>query len=137
LGDILGSDNYRDNNNFYYSMTKKEIEKSMMSLINKYKKILLLDNFTFKLRDKTENENAYAECVNCYPYLNARINYNQKLIEEDKYNKLEEIVVHELCHLITDPLYNKAVSRFSAKAEIEDERERLTDYICNIVLKGG
>ena len=48
---------------------------------------------------------------------------------------LPPFVVHELCHLITDPLYVKASQRYVGDKEIEAERERITDTICNIVLR--
>lgn len=116
----------------------RKIEKEIYKIINKYKDVLLLQRNTFELKYPTENEKALAECVCNYPYLNVTINYGDKII--NKFKKKENIVpyiIHEMCHIITDPLYCKAVTTFISKNEIEDERELLTDYICNIVVKNN
>jgi len=114
----------------------KELEKEIYKIIGKYQHILLLNRNTFELKYPTENKESLAECVCNYPYLNVIINYGDKLVE--KWKKKEDIVpyiVHEMCHVITDPLYCKAIGRYATKDEINDERELLTDYICNISLK--
>ena len=106
-----------------------------MEIIKKYQPILLLTRNTFELNYPTESKKALAECVFNYPYLNVTLNYGDELIK--KFNKKENIVpwiVHEMCHVITDPLYAKATSLYVSENEIRDERELLTDYICNIVI---
>lgn len=113
-----------------------KFEKYLYKLINKYSKILLLDKHTFELKNKLENDGSLMECVSNYPYLNVTINYGDKIVK--KWNNKEDIipyVVHEMCHPITDPLYAKSTDRYASKNEILDEREKLTDYICNIVIK--
>ena len=117
-------------------MKNKKFEIYLMSVINKYSKILLLDKHTFEVKGELENKNAYLECKFTYPYLDVIITYGEKIIK--KWENKEDIVpyiIHEMCHPITDPLYAKSTSRFVSKDEIEDEREKLTDYICNIVVK--
>ena len=53
----------------------------------------------------------------------------------DKDNKnSERRIIHEFCHIITDPLY-AVVLDFPSKKQIENERERLTDHIAQIVNK--
>ncbi len=120
-------------------MTKhKEFENYCYKLIKKYQKILLLDKYTIKLNPGCKNSNSLMECKFNYPYLNVIINYSNSII--DKWQKKEDIIpylVHEMCHPITDPLYDKAISRFVGEYDMEDERERLTDYICNIVIKNN
>lgn len=119
-------------------MRNKKLEEYIMKVIKKYSKILLLDKHTFEVKNKIEDKNSMMECVFNYPYLNVTLHYGDKLIES--YNKKEDIVpyiIHELCHPITDPLYSKAVSRYVSNYEILDEREKLTDYICNIVVKNN
>lgn len=117
--------------------TKQKLEKEVWRIINKYIPILFLQNFTFKLVYGCESKRAYAECKFVYPYLNAEIRYSDFFITElwGKGIDIEPYVVHEMCHLITDPLYSKAISRYVTDDEIRDEREKLTDYICNIALK--
>lgn len=75
------------------------------------------------------------ECVFNYPYLNVTINYSEKALKEWSSGKdMTPYVVHEMCHPITDPLYAKATARYTSRDEITDERELLTDLICNIAL---
>lgn len=117
-------------------MKNKKFEIYLMNVINRYSKILLLDKHTFEVKAVLENKDAWLECVYNYPYLNVTINYGEKIIK--KWKDKEDIVpyiIHELCHPITDPLYAKATARYVSKDEILDERERLTDFICNIVVK--
>lgn len=120
-------------------MTKKEkteLEEYLTKLINKYTKILLLDKHTFELHYGVENKDSLMECVFNYPYLNVTIKYSDKLVEMWRNKKdITPYLVHEMCHPITDPLYSKAISRYVSRDEILDEREKLTDYICNIVIK--
>lgn len=120
-------------------MTKKEkieIEEYLMKLINKYTKILLLDKHTFEIHYGVENKASLMECVFNYPYLNVIINYSDQLVEGWRNKKdITPYLVHEMCHPITDPLYTKANSRYVSLDEVLAERERLTDYICNIVIK--
>lgn len=116
-------------------MKNKKIEKEIMRIIKKYQPVLLLQRNTFKLEYPTSNNEALAECVFNYPYLNITIRYSDKLIKS--FNKKEDItpyIIHEMCHVITDPLYSKATDRYVSRNEILDERELLTDYICNIIV---
>lgn len=117
-------------------MKNIKFEKYLYRMIKKYSKILLLDKHTFELKNKLEKNNSLMECVSNYPYLNVTINYGDELVEKWKKGEdLKPYLVHEMCHPITDPLYCKAIQRYASKDEILDEREKLTDYICNIVIK--
>lgn len=116
-------------------MRDKKLEGEIMGIIKKYQPVLLLTRNTFELEYPTQNKNALAECMCNFPYLNVTMNYGDKLIE--KWKKKDDIVpyiLHEMCHVITDPLYCKAISRYVTENEINDERELLTDYICNILV---
>jgi hypothetical protein len=115
---------------------KKELEKYLMKIISKYSHKLLLENRIWEVKYGTDKEGSLMECNFNYPYLNVTIKYSDSLV--DKWKKKDNIIpfiVHEMCHPITDPLYCKAVSRYVTDNEIKDEREMLTDYICNIVIK--
>ena len=69
-----------------------------------------------------------------YPYIDTTIKYCNKALKNWQDGKLKkDLILHELCHLITDPLYTKALDRFIIKNTIEDEREQLTDTIAAIV----
>jgi len=116
----------------------KDFEKYCYKVIYKYSKILLLDKHLFRLEYPTENKEAVMECVCNYPYLNVTLKYGDLALKEWKKKKEDCIpfVVHEMCHVITDPLYCKSIRRFVSRDEIGDEREKLTDYISHIVIKG-
>lgn len=116
--------------------TLKQYETYLRSIIDQYVPILLLQRHTFELKYGTESPEALMECVFNYPYLNVTIKYSEKSYKEWLAGKdVIPYVVHEMCHPITDPLYSKATARYVSKDEIIDEREGLTDYICNIVLR--
>lgn len=69
-----------------------------------------------------------------YPYLEPYIKFSDKAVDAWLKNNLpKKRILHELCHILTDPLYAKAISRFSGQDEIESERERLTDKFCIIL----
>jgi len=117
-------------------MKNIKFEKYVMSVIKKYSPKLLLERHTWELRYGTESKTALMECVFNYPYLNVILNYGDTVIKKwQEHKDIVPYIVHEMCHPITDPLYCKATNRYSSKDEILDERELLTDYICNIVMK--
>ncbi len=116
-------------------MKNKQVEATVMEIIARYQPILLLNRNTFILKYGVENPNSLMECVFNYPYLNVTLLYGDKLTEYFKEKRdITQYVVHEMCHVITDPLYAKAIERWVGRDEIRDEREMLTDYITNIVL---
>ncbi|MFA5299604.1 MAG: hypothetical protein WC389_15555 [Lutibacter sp.] len=107
-------------------------------LITERANILGLNIFHFSIEKKETpiEKDTTMQIVFSYPYMYAKIHYFDKtIINWLNGDNLISHVTHELCHMITDPLYGKAVSRFCSVQEIEDERERLTDYISNIVCK--
>ncbi len=69
----------------------------------------------------------YTAHVNIYPVTHKRW--------PDK-RKVAEVIIHELCHVITDPMYKFAVdvvTNSNAK-HLEDMREQSTQHIANIVM---
>lgn len=107
-----------------------------MGVIEKYIPILLLQRHTFEVEKGTEDQKSFMECVPNYPYLNATLKYSNECVKDWKKGKdIVPYILHEMCHLITESLYVKAIRRYSGKDEILDERENLTDLICNIVVK--
>ena len=104
-----------------------------MSVVSKYQKKVFLQNHTF--RAKHDKDTEYMSCSHAYPYLNVTIRYSDTALEDWRNGRdMSPFILHEVCHPLTDPLYNKALDRFASRNEIEAERERLTDHICNIVL---
>lgn len=116
----------------------KDFEKWAMPKLEKLQKILLLEDF-HPLRIEPSNTNA-SECQFNYPYKSITIRYSQELLNKwengDKQHVLD-VLTHEMFHPITDPLYAKSTSRWASKDEVEDERERLTDHLTNIIRKNN
>lgn len=117
-------------------MKSKKFEEYVFKIINKYKGLLDLGNYTFKLNYPCQNNDAYMECMFVYPYMDASFNYSDNIVERwKKKEDIRGIIIHEMCHLITDPLYSKGENRWTSRNEILDEREKLTDFISKLVLK--
>ena len=101
------------------------------SVIAEYAPVLRLQHFTFEV-EKVEKK--YMECHFCYPYLSATVRYGEEAEKDYDHGKpMAHIIVHELCHLITDPLYSRAFDRFTTESALEDERERVTDHVAKVV----
>ena len=110
--------------------------KFIEECIEKYQSVLKITHFTFTIQETKTDE--YLACRHRYPYNDGMIIYSQESFgdwqkEPLKYH--ERKILHEMCHLITDPLYTKATTQFTSRSEIEDERERLTDHIAVVVHK--
>jgi len=115
--------------------TKKDFEKYIRGVINEYASKLMIQRHTIDIFPEVDDKKALMECKFAYPYLNNSIRYSNEAFEDwCKGNDMTPFVVHELCHIVTDPFYAKATERYVGKTDMEDERELLTDHICNIVL---
>jgi hypothetical protein len=115
--------------------TERDYSEWLTRVIAKWEPRLNLQYFD--IRHEKDPKQSYLACRYNYPYLNGTILWTDESfkswakgdpIHEDK-------IVHELCHLITDPFYTKAIERYITKDTLEDERERLTDQICTILVK--
>lgn len=120
-------------------MSKPKTEKDYVSFIRrcieKYQGPLLLASYTIVIRKK---DNEYLACQLRYPYNDGIVIYSNRSYRdwlEEPASYHERKILHELCHLITDPLYTKARNRFGSEGEIEDEREKLTDHLAVMVHK--
>lgn len=104
--------------------------------MKKIQKILFLDgHHPFELEPSNTEASEFRFA---YPYKMITVRYSSQLIEDwnkKKYELVKSVLIHEMCHAITDPFYSKAVERYAGKNEIEEERERLTDTIANIIAK--
>lgn len=120
---------------------KKDFQKWGLSVAKKYQKILLLDDHSLTFEYQKEiSAGAAMHHLWRYPYKETIIQYSDyalNLWKEKKKDELKAIIIHELCHSVTDPLYGKACSRYIAKDDLEDERERLTDHLANVIMKSG
>lgn len=120
---------------------RKSFEKWALPLLKKIQKVTLLDHYEpLTLEYKKDIGDPLATCDFHYPYQSITISYGDQLLsrfKEKKHKEVFGILVHEMCHPITDPLYAKAVTLWKSKQEVEDERERLTDHIANIIIKAN
>jgi|GEM_PF-2675581 len=118
-------------------MRHKQFEKFAQKVIAEYQRKLLLDRYTITIAPRTTTE--YMECGFRVPYLDVTIGYNPEKIERDwkagRKADLTQALIHELCHVVTDPLYAKASDRYAGKNDLESERETLTDHIAMIIVK--
>lgn len=115
------------------SKKEKEFRVWMGKMVKKYSVLLkLTQHFVTFVKKDIDN---YFEVTLRYPYLDPIIYYSDETINDWVKDKktAERNVIHELCHLVTTPLYCKATNRFVSKNELDDERELLTDYFTNII----
>lgn len=77
---------------------------------------------------KTDNR-YYTGYITLYPVTHL-------LWDVGKKRELAEVVVHEMCHILTDPLYKIAIDAINNSNQkfIEDIREQTTQHICNMVM---
>lgn len=122
-------------------MRDKKFEQWALPIIKKITKVLLVEHFyPVKLEwQERIRDGATAGFAFSHPYQSLTILYTDGLLKDWKNDKNDAIMVltHEVCHALTDPLYNAGFMRFSSKEQIEDEREKLTDHLANIVLKNN
>lgn len=107
----------------------------LRALWNTYAPILHITNVRPVFKYKKDLGGALMKCTFRYPYLDNEIQYGDSIINEWKKDKqeAEQVALHEFCHIVTDAMYAKAISRYVTTQEIEDERERLTDHMANII----
>lgn len=114
-------------------MKNKKFEDYLLKVISKYKKILKIERHNIDV-EFDDMKDAYMKINFSYPYLDTTVRYSKDALEDFNNKKFQDnVVLHELCHVITDPLYGLAYERFVGKRELEDMRELTTDIICNII----
>lgn len=115
---------------------EKEYQKWIRKMYDKYKSVLFIEKYHLKCRKVEKNEDYYLASKFNYPYLDATIIYSDESLKDWQENKIdaERRLIHEFCHIITDPFYATVIN-WPSKTQIEAERERLTDHIAQIVNK--
>lgn len=96
-------------------------------------------NISYSSEPKLENEEVAATIDADMRYLNFRLTiypYVLTLWNKKELKKINEILVHEFSHLLTDPLYEVAQKRITPAEQdmLDDIRERQTQRITNIIL---
>ena len=113
-------------------MKKNNIETWVKEQIEYYKPFLGIS--IQKVKVKYDSDVSYFSVSLSYPYLSPTIFYGNGAIDKFNNDKIDkQTILHELCHIITDPLYVKATQRYASEDEVEGERERLTDTISTII----
>ena len=89
--------------------------------------------------DKHNDNCVTAEIKTNHRYYSAHLKLYPSTFEMFKKGKRErvaEVIVHELCHIITDPLYKIANEGSSNNTMpfIEDVREQTTQHLTNIMM---
>ena len=113
--------------------TKKEFEKWLRKWIDFYTPHLFLEKYVIGIK---EDESHYLGMTCRYPYLDNDLLYGENAFKDwIKGNLKPDRILHELCHIITDPLYCKGLEVFKSKDEVESEREHLVDLLSNIIQK--
>jgi predicted SprT family Zn-dependent metalloprotease len=115
-------------------VTKAQVKKTVKELQEKLK----LTHYEIKLTFKKENEDNFkvaAEISISRDYLRARLTIYDCAF--DKENDMEHIIKHELCHIITEPLYLYCFDLLNGKLrtsqDIEEQREMMTEKIARLV----
>lgn len=119
-------------------MKVKDYEKWIRKMYDKYKAILFIEKYHLKVEKDKDTDRYLASEFN-YPYLDAKILWSEKSLndwkKEDKNKRnSERRIIHEFCHIITDPFYSVSIN-FPTRTALENERERMTDHIAQIVNK--
>jgi hypothetical protein len=115
----------------------KEFEKFANRVMLKYQKKMLLQACNIYISYSPVMEDGiYMSCSFAYPYKESNIKYGESALtlwSEKKKVELERVIIHEMCHIVTDELYSKGYDRFITKTELEDARERTTDHFANMI----
>ena len=119
-------------------MMTRDFEKWALTVLKKYQKILLLDDHTLSFKYRPLAKDIVMEHDCNYPYKDASIWYGDMALEwwkKKKHEDLKQVMIHELCHAIVFPLAEVAGSRFVTRETVDNEMERLTDHIANVIIK--
>jgi len=89
-----------------------------------------------RVKIKHDESESYLAITCTYPYLDPELRYNEKARSDWQKGEMKnDRILHELCHMLTDPLFCKATERYVTKYEVNDEREKLTDTLAAILRK--
>lgn len=115
---------------------EQELKDFIQMMFDKYAPILFIDKYHLTSRLSTKEEGYYLASRFNYPYLDITIIYSGDAIENLQKDpmKLKRQIIHEFCHVITDPFYSVCMG-YSTKEQIENERERMVDHISQIINK--
>jgi len=117
---------------------KNKFHDKVYKLVEKWRCKMMLESWDIDVvisKDRTCYQGGAATCKSDPIYKNALITIYQSSFE--KPNNLEHIIIHELAHCITEPLYlicfDLLNAKFRTHIEIENHREILTEHIAKML----
>lgn len=118
---------------------QKEFEKFAYGVLKEYQPKLLLTHFHIDIEARKSAN--YLEVDNRVPYLDPAIGYNPERVLKDwndgKKEELKRSLIHELFHVLTDPLFNMGGDRYATKDHYNQMREHTVDHLANIIYKNN
>jgi len=114
----------------------------MTAWVEKWRGLLMLNSYQIMLvwssTANTENALCSAEIRILYPYRSGHTITFYPHFLDDTMPDQERMVVHELCHLITNPLSELASflldGNLVTRKNLETEDEHVTDWLANILV---
>lgn len=109
--------------------------KKVKALVKKWSKRLYIEDWDIIINLEKDHESRSADIRPNPVYKFATMTvYDCAFLKPDK---IEDVIKHELCHCLTEPLYEIPMDlingRFRTKLEIEDQREILTEKIAKLL----
>lgn len=122
-------------------MTKKQFEKMILDTVHKYQNYLSLQDWDVGVvfMDYDNEDNPAVAMTNTIDisYLRSTIRVFP-ISKEITEKEAKEVIMHELCHIITEPQYSLCRGNVSPQLYelVEEQREQETERIARIAMKG-
>ena len=107
-------------------------------LVEEYRTLIFASEYEIDIKFEWEDSDNFAEIRIDTKYLNATLSIYKPLYKEYKANgkkAFAKIILHEICHLLTEPQYDDTMKIFNGKLlhndTINDTRERQTQRVTN------
>lgn len=122
-------------------MTKKQFQKLILDTVSEYQKYLNMQDWDIgvifmEYEHDEEPRTAMTNTIEIsYLQSTVRVFPISKTMEIDE---IKHIVMHELCHIITEPQYSLCRGQVSPHMYpvVEEQREQETERIARIAMKG-
>ncbi len=120
----------------------KEVKKLIQDNVKDYRNFLNLDEWKVEVLYMDEycdhNEMVAMDMTIDISYLRATMKVYPKAWEDCDDLYLKQVLVHELCHIITEPQYSLCRANVNPHLHVfvEEQREQETERIARIACKG-
>jgi len=112
-------------------------KKLIRGYVRKWRDILFLQQWAFGTEYHNDIEKKGVVITMQPEYKNAVISINVSVLKDCEKDELEEIIVHELCHAIVQPLVHIAVEasmgRQASQSEIDWHKECVTQHFARAI----